>query len=462
MIHAGASVKESLHVPERVSLPFGWRWSRIDRACLGIFDCPHSTPPLVTDGPYLARSQDIRTGSFKINEASRVSEDTYRVRTAQAEPTYGDLLFSREGTYFGIAAEVPKNIRVCLGQRMVLIRPDPDQLDHRFLKYWLDSSSVAAHVYGYRDGTVAERLNLPTIRALPVPLAPMPEQRAIGNLLGTLDEKIELNRAMNETLEAVARTIFKSWFVDFDPVRAKVEGRWRRGEPLPGFPADLYDLLPDSFGDSPVGKIPKTWTVRPIGDCVRVFGGSTPRTEELSYWQGGAHRFATPKDLSQIKGPILLTTERRLTDVGLAQVGSGLLPTGTVLLSSRAPIGYAAIADLPVAINQGIAAMVCDADVPNYYAYFWVRENLDTIISYANGSTFLEISKGNFRKIDALRPSPAVLKAFRDLVAPFFDQIRNNLRQELTLAAIRDALLPKLISGEVSPVEPNLASAVEE
>jgi type I restriction enzyme S subunit len=147
--------------------------------------------------------------------------------------------------------------------------------------------------------------------------------------------------------------------------------------------------------------------------------------------------------------PTLTSTERRISDEGLRQIPSGLLPSGTVLVSSRAPIGYTAIADVEVAINQGIAAMVCDGPVPNYYAYFWSKENLDTIISHANGSTFLEISKGNFRKIEALLPDSRILRAFPALVASMFQQIANATRQSRTLAAIRDTLLPKLISGEI-------------
>jgi type I restriction enzyme S subunit len=119
------------------------------------------------------------------------------------------------------------------------------------------------------------------------------------------------------------------------------------------------------------------------------------------------------------------------------------------LLSSRAPIGYTAITDIEVAVNQGIAAMVCDGALPTYYTYFWVKENLDTIISHANGSTFLEISKGNFRKIEALLPDTRAARAFSELVAPMFQQIANATKESKTLAAIRDALLPKLISGEV-------------
>jgi type I restriction enzyme S subunit len=344
----------------------------------------------------------------------------------------------------------------------IVIRGREGVTNNDFVYYLTRSELVRGYAISQMTGT-SGRQRVPTeaLAHLYVPVPPLSEQRAIAAILGALDDKIELNRRMNETLEAIARAIFKSWFVDFDPVRAKMDGRWRRGQSLPGLPADLYDLFPDSFEDSQLGKIPSGWRIAPIGETVKVLGGSTPRTEESSFWDDGVHCFATPKDLSQLDGPIVFATERKITDSGLAQIGSGLLPVGTVLLSSRAPIGYTAIAETPVAVNQGIAAIVCGDALPNYYAYFWIKENLDVIVSNANGSTFLEISKGNLRRIEMLVPEGRILHRFRDLVVPLFRRLTNNLRESRTLAAIRDALLPKLISGEISVVDgENRASGV--
>mgnify|MGYP001572379100 FL=1 len=246
-------------------LPAEWNWHKLEEVCIEVVDCPHSTPELVEAGPYLmARTSDILTGVFRAHEARRVSEATYRERTRRAEPTCGDLLYSREGTYFGLSAEVPPDIKVCLGQRMVLLRPDPQKVQPTYLRYWLNSSRIQSHIHGQRDGSVAERLNLPTIRGLPVCIPSLDEQRAIAHALATLDDKIELNRRMNETLAAIARVLFKSWFVDFDPVRAKVEGRDS------GLPKPLADLFPNRFEDSELGEIPKGWEPATIGDVCEV------------------------------------------------------------------------------------------------------------------------------------------------------------------------------------------------
>jgi type I restriction enzyme S subunit len=157
----------------------------------------------------------------------------------------------------------------------------------------------------------------------------------------------------------------------------------------------------------------------------------------------------TPKDLSGLSMPVLLDTGRKITDAGLGQISSGLLPKGTVLLSSRAPIGYLAIAEIPVAVNQGFIAMKPRDSVSNLFLLCWTNAVHDEIVSHANGSTFLEISKANFRPIRVVAPTDEVMVTFDGLVRPYYDHIVMNERESRTLATLREALLPKLISGEV-------------
>ena len=186
-----------------------------------------------------------------------------------------------------------------------------------------------------------------------------------------------------------------------------------------------------------------------IGDLADVVGGSTPSTSKPEFWEGESHCWATPKDLAALTSPVVLDTERHITDAGLAQISSGLLPAGTVLLSSRAPIGYLAIAETPVAINQGFIAMKPKGAVPSLFLLLWARFAHEEILSRANGSTFLEISKSNFRPIPVTRPKDGVMRAFESLVTPLYRRLVDNVRESRTLAGLRDGLLPKLISGEL-------------
>lgn len=279
------------------------------------------------------------------------------------------------------------------------------------------------------------------VRELDIP--PRVEQEKIADILGTLDDKIELNRQMNRTLEAMARAIFKAWFVDFEPVKAKAAG----ATSFRGMPQPVFDQLPDRFTDSELGPVPEEWDYVPIGDLVDVIGGGTPSTKNPDFWEGGEYAFCTPKDLSRLSAPVLLNTERHITQAGVDKISSGQLPVGSVILSSRAPIGYLALAETPVSVNQGIIAMVT-GEIPNAYILLWTEENMEVIESRAGGSTFAEISKKNFRPIPALRPDDTTLSGFGKLTTPLFERIASNERESQTLASIRDTLLPKLISGE--------------
>jgi len=297
----------------------------------------------------------------------------------------------------------------------------------RMMPYHIQHTGVARFQYTQFAETYS--LSMPSLR----------EQWDIASVLGALDDKIELNRRMNETLDAAARAIFKDWFVDFGPTRAKLEVR------APYLAEEIWSLFPDAFDED--GK-PRGWIASAIGQEVEVVGGSTPSTKAPQFW-GGDIAWATPKDLSSLSTPVLLKTERQITEAGLSQIGSGLLPAGTVLLSSRAPIGYMAIAQIPVAVNQGFIAMICKKQLSNLFVWLWTQANMETVHQNANGSTFQEISKANFRPIGVTVATPDLLRAFDETVRPLFDRIVSNERENRTLAATRDFLLPKLMSGEV-------------
>ncbi|MFM0366194.1 restriction endonuclease subunit S [Paraburkholderia sediminicola] len=312
-----------------------------------------------------------------------------------------------------------------------------EDLNPHFLKYVLLAEREALHVFAV--GSVHQTIYFPEAKAFHVCMPIRKVQDAIVDVLGALDDKIEENRQMSVTLEAAARALYRDWFVEFGPTRAKMEGR------APYLEESIWSLFPQNIDAD--GK-PQGWTISAIGDEVDVVGGSTPSTKEAQYW-GGNIAWATPKDLSSLKTPVLLSTERQISDLGLSQIGSGLLPTGTVLLSSRAPIGYLAIAEIPVAVNQGFIAMICKRRLSNVFIWQWTQASMDQVHQRANGSTFQEISKANFRPIAVTVGTPDVHKAFDALVRPIFERIASNEREIRSLAATRDFLLPRLMSGEV-------------
>ena len=354
----------------------------------------------------------------------------------------GEILLSLVGS-LGECAIVPDNLAAWNVARAVAVIPVRPEIGAKWVELCLRSPITQRCMQTWATTTVQATLNLRDVSKLMIPIPPKQERNIIARTLGYFDCKIQLNRRMNETLEAMARAIFKSWFVDFDPVRAKADGR----EPA-GMDAETAALFPDSFEETELGMVPNGWKISAIGDVAKVVGGSTPSTENSRFWNGSIN-FATPKDLADLSSPILLDTERRITEEGLEHISSGLLPTGTVLLSSRAPIGYLAITEIPVAVNQGFIALICDGVLPNYFIIHWIRQNMDTIIGNANGTTFLEISKRNFRPIQLVVPSEFILKEFALKAEALYTQIICNQKQIRILAAIRNALLPKLLSGDL-------------
>ena len=312
--------------------------------------------------------------------------------------------------------------------------------DPRFVYYFFEMMFEKLQMLDV--GSANPTLNRNHVHPIAIRWPPVREQQRIAHILGTLDDKIELNRRMNATLEAMARALFQSWFVDFDPVRAKMDGR--KPEGLDDATAALF---PSAFQESSAGRIPKGWTIVPVGDVVDCVGGGTPSTGEPKYWDGGEHHWTTPKDFSSLECPVLIDTQRKLTDAGIAKISSGLLPVGTVLLSSRAPVGYLAIAAMPVAINQGFIALKCNDRASNFFILNWCQTGMAEIKSRATGTTFPEISKQNFRPIPLVLPPRNLMAIFTARVAPLYAKLIVTVRQSCTLAVLRRALLPQLAGG---------------
>ncbi len=351
----------------------------------------------------------------------------------------GDILFCVRGSTTGRMNNADQDYAI--GRGLAAIRHKSDLRLQPLLRAVLES--YLPELLARATGSTFPNVSASQLANVPFPSFDKTEQLDISVILGTLDDKIELNRQMNHTLEQMAQALFQSWFVDFDPVWAKKEGR----QPV-GMNADTAALFPDEFEESELGLIPKGWRVVTIGDVVTVYGGSTPSTKRPDYWNGDI-AWVTPRDLSKLNSPILWETKRKITELGLKQIGSGLLPIGSVLLSSRAPIGYLAISKVPTAINQGFIGMVCGPMVSAYFILIWLRNNIDLIVGRANGTTFPEISKVNFRSIAVLLPPVDIMESFTRIVAPMYEMISLHQVQNRTLSSLRDTLLPKLLSGEL-------------
>ena len=376
---------------------------------------------LTGDGPLFLRSGSVKDNSIDFSGRERLPQSLQRSVADKCGQAY-DVVVTTKGNSTGVVAYVPP------GSPTFIYSPhlsywrslDGDVVDAGYLRYWSRSPAFRQQLKAFAYSTdMAPYLSLADQKRLRIELPPIDEQRRVAGVLRAFDAKIEHNLRMARRLRDLAETSAVTLLS-----RAAAEG----------------------------------WRQTPIGDAVTVYGGATPSTKEPSFW-GGDHAFATPKDLAGLEFPALLRTERSLTADGVARISSGRLPVGTVLLSSRAPIGYLAIAEVPVSVNQGFIAMVCNKRLPNYYVLQWARRNHDAIVAAANGTTFLEISKRAFRPLPIPVPPEHELQAFTELVGPLHRRMVAAMSETQRLRTIRDELLPKLVSGQIQIPPPDAADA---
>ena len=318
---------------------------------------------------------------------------------------------------------------------MVLRVLNKEIISPKYLYYFLTSDEIVSYLQMLaesRSGTFPQ-IRFEEVSLLDIKLPPLIVQNKIVELVASLDDKIELNNKINQELENLAQTLFKQWFIDFEFPN-------QNGEPYKSSGGEMID--------SELGEIPEGWEVGVLDDILEVKGGTTPSTKEPSYWDGDFH-WTSPRDLSNLQFPVLIDTDKKVTTKGLKKISSGLLPKGTLLLSSRAPIGYLAITEIETAINQGYIAINGREGLSNIYILYWLKLNMNSVIERANGSTFLEISKTNFKQINCIIPSFQILNNYIWQVEILFEQLKSNLLENRELTNLRDTLLPKLISGEL-------------
>ena len=312
--------------------------------------------------------------------------------------------------------------------------------DTRFLFYALSTIRIRP----FTTGSVQPKLTQQNLNRIPIPYPPEPDRHAIAHILGTLDDKIELNRRMSQTLEQMARALFKAWFVDFEPVRAKMQGRWQRGESLPGLPAHLYDLFPDRLVDSELGEIPEGWRVETLADFsalnAEVWTQDT-RPARINY-----------VDLSNTKwGRIEAVTSYEATSAP-SRAQRVLRPGDTILGTVRPGNGsYALIFEHGLTGSTGFAVLRPKA--AHYIEFVYLAatspENIERLAHLADGAAYPAVRPQVIAATPLVRPPDEVLVWFSQTTGPMLARISQSEREARSLAALRDALLPKLIRGEI-------------
>ena len=282
-----------------------------------------------------------------------------------------DIVFARTGASVGRSYFYDKKDGVLVyAGFLIKFSIDPKKVNPKILKYYTHSQPYYDWIQTVDNGATRGNINAQVYASMPLLLPKRKEQDKIVSILSSLDDKIDLLYRENKTLEAMAEILFRKWFIE----EAKED--WKEGT---------------------------------LDDILSVKGGTTPSTKESKYWNGNIS-WTSPKDITTLNGIYLFDTERKITKEGLKQISSGLLPAGTLLMSSRAPVGVLAYAEIPLAINQGYIAIIDDKGYAKEFIYLWLKANMDMVHSYANGSTFMEISKSAFKSL-GLQIPPKYLEA---------------------------------------------------
>lgn len=398
-----------------------WKEYKLIDVLDALIDYRGKTPKKVDKGIPLITAKIVKDG--RINKPNEfLPEEDYDKWMVRGLPEIGDVVLTTEAP-LGEVAQLDER-KVALAQRIVTLRGKKNVLDNTYLKYYLLSNIGQSRLKARETGTTVTGIKQSELRDVLVICPPFETQQKIANILSSLDDKIEVNRRINEQLEELAQALFKSWFVDFEP--------FKDGE----------------FVESELGMIPEGWKVGELSEIGDIVGGATPSKSNEDYYTENGISWITPKDLSINKNKFIDKGETDITELGYSKCSAKLMPKGSVLFSSRAPIGYIAIAKKELCTNQGFKSVV-----PKYagtaFIYFYLKNNVSNIESMASGSTFKEASGALMKSLKVIIPPSSLLQEYEEKVSSIFNK-QEYLEEEIThLTNLRDTLLPKLMSGEI-------------
>lgn len=409
--------------------------------CSLIADCPHSTPVWTDSGYVVIRNQNIKNGRLDLSAPSFTDADHFAQRIRRAKPTAGDIIFTREAP-MGEVCMIPPGLECCVGQRQVLLRPDLKVVDGRFLLFALQSPQVQ-HEIAWNEGTgsTVSNVRIPVLEALRIPTPPLEVQHEIGAVLGALDDRIDLLRQTNATLESIAQALFKSWFIDFDPVRTKAEGR----EPE-GMDAATAALFPAEFEESALGLIPRGWQVGTFGDLAELAKGSVNPLN-------APHTTFEHYSLPAFDAATLPTFELG-EDI---KSNKTRVPAGAVLQSKLNPhipriwfpsrVGSSAVCStefLPWMAKPIASAEIvyCTLSSPAFEA------SVRALVTGTSNS-HQRVKPDQVAGLALVVAPAAAYRAFAGVVGPLLAKAGENRWTAKGLAELRDTLLPRLISGKL-------------
>lgn len=384
----------------------------------------------VTNGIPFYRSKEIIEKAYGENVSTELfitTEKFAELKLNSGAPENGDLLISAVGERAGIPYFVYNDGDFYFKDgNLIWLRNFKPTVDSKFLLYYLNSDAGQYLLESTMIGSAQKALTIIGMKGIAINFPSLSEQQSISAILSSLDNKIDLLRRQNQTLEQLAQTIFKQWFVHYQ-----------------------YPDATSEMEETELGTVPKGWRVSKIGDEVETLGGGTPSTEEEEYWKDGNINWYSPTDLTKANTLFSLGSGTKINEAGLRSSSAKLFPAYSLMMTSRATVGVIAVNTTEACTNQGFITIIPNQNIHLYFLYCWLHLQLKKINNLASGSTFPEISKSDFRSLDVILPSHKIMNDFKEVAQPIFKSIENNQKEIQTLTQLRDSLLPRLMSGRL-------------
>ena len=405
------------------SLAAGERYSLIG----GPFGSKLTSADYVEDGIPVIRGSNLNGGRH-LNETEFVfvSEQKMREDLFGNLAHRGDVVFTQRGT-LGQTALIPNDSRFdtyVISQSQMKLTVDPKKADPQFVYYYFSSHEAVQKILNQNSSSGVPHINLTSLRNFLVPLVPLGEQRKIADILSAYDNLIENNRRRIALLEEAARLLYREWFVHFR------------------FPGHEHLKIVDG--------LPEGWDRRTFGAVCQAVGGGTPSTSKPEYWSDGDIPWYTPTDITRNSCLALLDSKKRITEAGLRGSSAKMLPTGTVLMTSRASVGFFGIIEKPSCTNQGFISILPNNLHARMYMLLNLMHRVEEIRAHAGGATYKEINKAKFKALNVIMPDSARLREFEEQTSHLHVQVRTLHTMNQELARARDLLLPRLMNGEIA------------
>ena len=393
--------------------------------CDSVTDCLHSTPKWTNDGKLVVRSFNVKSGKLDLSNRWYTDEKTFQERVSRAKPKSGDLIITREAP-MGEICRIPEGVECCLGQRLVLIQPNPKKINSTYLLYAMLSEFVQKQIkQSDRTGSTVSNLRIPLLRNLEIPLSDSAEK--ISAVLSALDAKIDCNNRINAELEAMAKTLYDYWFVQFDFPDAS-------GKPYKSSGGKMV------YNATLKRQIPAGWQDKQLCQIANITMGTSPTGDSLNDFGDGIEFFQGSTDFGW-----QFPTVRQYTTQPVR-----MAKRGDILLSVRAPVGDLNVAHIDCCIGRGLAALNSKDGFDGFL--FYVMQYFKTVFDRRNseGTTFGSITKDDLHALPLACPTPDLLRKYNDVVSGYNQMVFTRSMENQQLAKLRDWLLPLLMNGQVT------------